>query len=210
MALSPLKLRKSDFQREGKYAEMNRLYRLWFEMLGLSPSYELARRYRDSNGLLSVEDQARLPKDFENVLAVYDDFGDVNHSFFRLWWLERGLNLMGSLGKPPQVKALAKIQKDHADIKTVTHSIKQHLQGEWLDQNQPSSLVLSVPLNQTRETILKQVKQLLDQHIEPKHVPKPAKYKLEAKHIQVQNVVDAMQVLWIRAAKPDWELWKVG
>ena len=210
MALSPLTVRRSDFQRDGKYAALNRLYRLWYELLLLSPSYQLARRYRQSEGKLSAEDQARLPADFERVLEVYDDFGDVNHSFFRLWWLERGLDLMGSEGKPPKVTTLAKIQKDRADIKPVTQAIKQHLQGEWLDQNQPSSLLLSVPLNQTREQILKQVKRLLDQHIEPKHVPKPAKYKLETKQIQVQNVVDAMQVLWIRAAKPDWELWKVG
>lgn len=210
MAISPLKLRKSDFQRDGKYAEQNKLYRMWFELLMLSPSYQLARRYRQLDGRLNDEDQARLPADFDKVLAVYDDFGDVNQSFFRLWWLERGLDLMGSEGKAPKVTALAKIKKDSADIKPVTHTIKQHLQGEWVEQNQPSSLLLSVPLNQTREQILKQVKLLLDQHIEPKHVPKPAKYKLDAKHIQVQNVVDAMQVLWIRSAKPDWELWKVG
>jgi len=210
MALSPLKVRRSDFQREGKYAEMNRLYRLWFEMLGLSPSYELARRYRASNGLLSAEDQARLPKDFDQVLAVYDDFGDVNQSFFRLWWLERGLDLMGSEGKPPRVKPLAKFNKTKLDTDQITDTVEQYLKEEWLEQNQPSSLLVSIPLNQTREQILKQVKALLDKHIEPKHIPKPAKYKLDTKNIHVQNVVDAMSVLWIRSAKPDWELWKVG
>ncbi len=210
MALSPLKVRRSDFQREGKYAEMNRLYRLWFEMLGLSPSYELARRYRASNGLLSAEDQGRLPKDFEQVLAVYDDFGDVNQSFFRMWWLERGLDIMGSEGKPPRVKPLAKFNKSKLDSDQITDTVEQYLKEEWLEQNQPSSLLVSIPLNQTREQILKQVKALLDKHIEPKHIPKPAKYKLDTKNIHVQNVVDAMSVLWIRSAKPDWELWKVG
>jgi|GEM_PF-2739104 hypothetical protein len=38
----------------------------------------------------------------------------------------------------------------------------------------------------------------------------PAKYKLDTKHIHIKNVIDAMSVVWIRAAKPDWELWKVG
>jgi len=210
MALSPLKVRRSDFQREGKYAEMNRLYRLWFEMLGLSPSYELARRYRASNGVLSAEDLARLPQDFDQVLAVYDDFGDVNQSFFRLWWLERGLDLMGSEGKPPRVKLLAKFNKSKLDTDQISDTVEQYLSAEWLEQNQPSSLLVSIPLNQTREQILKQVKALLDKHIEPKHIPKPAKYKLDTKNIHVQNVVDAMSVLWIRSAKPDWELWKVG
>lgn len=210
MALSPLKLRKSDFQRDGKYAEQNKLYRMWYELLMLSPSYQLARRYRLSDGRLSDKDQARVPKDFDKVLAVYDDFGDVNQSFFRLWWLERGLDLMGSEGKAPKVIALAKIQKDSADIKPVTQAIKQHFQGEWLEQNQPNSLLLAIPLNQTREQILKQVKALLDKHIGPKHIPKAAKYRLDTKNIHVQNVIDAMQVLWIRSAKPDWELWKVG
>ncbi len=210
MALSPLKLRKSDFQHDGKYAEANKLYRMWFELLGLSPSYELARRYRASNGKLTNEDQARLPKDFARVLEVYDDFGDVNQSFFRLWWLERGLDLIGSQGKPPKVTALAKIQKESADVKHLTQTLKQHLSTDWFEQNQPNSLLLNIPLNQTRQQILKQVKLLLDQHIEPKHIPKAAKYKLATKSIHIQNVIDAMRVLWIRSAKPDWELWKVG
>lgn len=210
MALSPLKVRKSDFERDGKYAEANKLYRLWFEMLGLSPSYELARRYRASNGKLSSEDQARLPKDFDRVLAVYDDFGDVNHSFFRLWWLERGLRLMGSEGKLPKVTTLAKLNKNDLDSKQITIALQGHLKGEWIEQNQPNSLVLSIPLNQTRQQTLRQIKRLLDLHIETKHVPEPAKYKLATKNIHVQNVVDAMSVLWIRSAKPDWPLWKVG
>ncbi len=210
MALSPLKVRKSDFERDGKYAETNKLYRLWFEMLGLSPSYELARRYRASNGKLSSEDQARLPKDFDRVLEVYDDFGDINQSFFRLWWLERGLNLMGSEGKLPKVTTLAKLNKNDFDSKQITQSLQAYLKGEWIDQNQPNSLLVSIPLNQTRQQTLNQIKRLLDQHIEPKHVPEPAKYKLATKNIHVQNVVDAMSVLWIRSAKPDWPLWKVG
>ena len=210
MALSPLKVRRSDFQRDSKYAEANKLYLLWFEMLGLSPSYELARRYRASNGLLSAEDQARLPKDFDQVLAVYDDFGDVNQSFFRLWWLERGLDLMGSEGKPPRVKPLAKFNKSKLDTDQISNAVEQYLKEEWLEQNQPSSLLVSIPLNQTREQILKQIKALLDKHIEPKHIPKPAKYKLSTKNIHLKNVITAMKVLWFRSAKPDWELWKVG
>jgi hypothetical protein len=186
------------------------MYRLWFQMLRLSPSYELARRFRAENGNLSTQDQARLPEDFDLVLAVYDDFGDLNRSHFSDWWLDCGLQLFGSKGKAPKVSPIAKIQHDDVDQKLIGQAIKQHLNGEWLEQNQPNSLLLSVPLNQTREQILKQVKQLLDQHIEQKHISKPAKYKLANNNVHVQNVSDAVQVLLVRALNPDWELWKVG
>ena len=109
--------RNLDLQRDGKYAEHNRMYRLWFQMLRLSPSYELARRFRAENGNLSTQDQARLPEDFDLVLAVYDDFGDLNRSHFSDWWLDCGLQLFGSKGKAPKVSPIAKIQHDDVDQK---------------------------------------------------------------------------------------------
>lgn len=210
MALNPLAIRNTDFELNGKYAEANGLYLLWFEMLGLSPSYELARRYRASDGKLSSEDQARLPEDFDRVLKVYDDFGDVNHELFRVWWLKRGLELMGSEGRSPKVSVLGKLDKNNADNKQIPLAVQKFIESEWINQNQPNALIISIPLNQTRQQTLKQVKRLLDKNIEPKHVPVPAKYKLATKNIHIQSVIDSMRVLWIRSAKPDWPLWKVG
>ena len=37
-----------------------------------------------------------------------------------------------------------------------------------------------------------------------------AKYMLATKHMHFQSIVDAMSVLFMRAARPDFKLWQVG
>ena len=54
------------------------IYLLWFEYLAISPSYEMARRHRKGLRI----DKSMLPADFEQVLAVYDDLGNVQQSLF--------------------------------------------------------------------------------------------------------------------------------
>ena len=64
---------------------------LWFEYLALSPSYQLAHLERTNR--LPKSQHADLPKDFDRVLEVYDDFGDVQRVLFHTWWRERGMEL---------------------------------------------------------------------------------------------------------------------
>ena len=66
-----MRIRKRDLSTGGWSADSSKLYRLWFELLALSPSYELAKRYRQQNGKLSKEDKDRKPADFEAVLKVF-------------------------------------------------------------------------------------------------------------------------------------------
>jgi hypothetical protein len=103
-----MRIRKRDLSIGGWSADPNKLYRLWFELLALSPSYELAKRYRLQSGKLSKEDKDRKPADFEAVLKVFDDFGDVQKLFFKEWWTNRGLKLLGSPGNRPETKLLFK------------------------------------------------------------------------------------------------------
>ena len=63
-------------------------YFIWFLYLALSPSYELARRH--NSGKLTDNDLTNLPDDFDQVLDVYDDFGDALHQDFETWWEEKG------------------------------------------------------------------------------------------------------------------------
>ena len=87
-----LQIRARDFVRDDRYAEMQVLYQYWFEYLRVSPSYELARRYRLEK--LSATDKKRLPKDFDQVLKVFDDFGNLQQQLFKPWWVQTGLTLM--------------------------------------------------------------------------------------------------------------------
>ena len=211
MALNPLALHKSDLQKNGKFVEEHRLYRFWFEFLALSPSYELARRYRQNRGKLSKIDKERLPTDFDKVLAIYDAFGDVQKHLFKTWWVDRAVELFGIAGKPSTVVPMYKIAPGKPpDREKLDATLTKYLEITWASQNKPGAIVLAIPLNSTRQKVLKGIKKLLDDHIQEPRPPAKPLFALASKDLHVKNVIDAMSVLWIRSAKPEWELWKIG
>lgn len=63
--------------------EANKRFSLLFRLLQMSPSYELARRFRA--GERSKKFRASLPTDFAEVLATYDRFGDVTKTHVFDW-----------------------------------------------------------------------------------------------------------------------------
>lgn len=208
--LKQLRTLRRDFSRGGFFAEAHSSYRLLFQFLRLSPSYELARRYRLLEGRLAKEDQQRLPEDFKQVLAVYDDLGDVQQSFFRTWWLDRGLRCFGSPGVMPKTHLLFKAKLGDAVTDTKLNALNHHFRTQWKDENQPDVMVLAMPLNLTRQRALKEVKRLFDEHIAPKLVPAKPKYDLVTRDMHRQNIIDAMSVVMIRAARLNYRLWQVG
>lgn len=211
MAQNPLTILKSDFQKNGKFVEIHRLYRFWFEFLALSPSYELARRYRAKKGKLSRVDQNRLPDDFEKVLETYDAFGDVQKYLFKTWWVERGVDLFGIQGAPSRTIPIYKFARgSNPDKAKVYSAVTKFLDSTRPNLNKPPSILLAIPLDSTRQKVLKEIKNLLDEHIQNQPVPAKPKYSLAAKDMHVQNVIDAMSVLYIRSARPDWKLWQIG
>jgi len=211
MIKNPLAVLKSDFQKDGKFVEIHRLYRFWFEFLSFSPSYELARRYRANKGKLSKVDQDRLPGDFEKVLEIFDTFGNVQKYLFKTWWVERGVDLFGIQGAPSSTVPIYKFARgSNADKAKVQSSVTKFLEITRPTLNNPPSILLAIPLDTTRQQVLKEIKDLLDKFIKDQPTPAKPKYSLATKDTHVQNIIDALSVLYIRSARPDWKLWQIG
>jgi len=203
-------LRKSDLSRGGFSAEHSRLHRLWFEVLALSPSFELARRYRSSKGKLARADRDRLPADFDKVLEIYDDFGDVQTIFYRDWWLSKGIRLLGSRGDRPETEFFFKVSQGQRPDRYSLDHIQRYFSTAWNEAHRPDVMLLAVPLNIGRQKALREVKRLIDQHSVPLYEPLPPKYALADKDMHTQSIMDAVRVLYVRAAKPDFKLWQIG
>ncbi len=211
MTKNPLALHRSDLQKNGKFVKEHRLYRLWFEFLVLSPSYELARRFRATKGKLSNDDIARLPADFEQVLEIYDTFGNVQEFLFKTWWIDRAVELFGINGAPPKTVPIYKLAKGtNPDKERVNAAVGKYIDATRPKQNMPPAILLSIPINVTRQQVLKEVKALLDKYIQAPEPPAKPLFELADKDVHIQNIIDAMSVLWIRAARPDWRLWQIG
>jgi hypothetical protein len=189
---------------------MDVLYRHWFEFLRLSPSYQLAHRVRTGERLTAA-DKKKLPADFDRVLRVYDDFGDVQRAFFRFWWLQRGLGLMGSPGDAPTVKMVAKFDASAANpTALVSELFEKHVKDSWAKQARPDSMVIAIPLTAQRTKILSAVRKLLAEHLLAPKAASKAMYKLERKKTHLRSLEIALRALWTRALKPDWDLWRIG
>ena len=130
----------ADFRGDGVWATKLGFYLLWMEYLAVSPSYELARRYRA--GTLTAEEQQRLPKDFEAVLTVYDDLGDVQRVSFLDWWSERGLPVFGYEGAKPRVQRIDSLRNTRH--RNAAERVKTFIQSDWTEQGQPNAMLLSL------------------------------------------------------------------
>lgn len=201
----------SDFSKSGFNTEPNRLYRLWFEFLKLSPSYELARRYREKKGRLSAKDKARLPADFDQVLKVFDDFGDVQRTFFKPWLLGQGLPLFGVPGDKPRTKTIVKLA-DRTDQRARAElEFSKYLFIDWESQGKPDVLVIAVPIHQkltaARREINMKLKNFYVGKRERRTLPK---YPLHSKGTHSRSLSVILDQLHVRAMYPEMKLWELG
>lgn len=206
----PWAARASDFNKPGLHTQMHRGYLLFFEFLRLSPSYELARKSRQE-GLTDVE-KASLPSDFDQVLATYDMLGDVQRILFRQWWLKRGLKAFGNPYNKPKVHPIKRLPANqNLSLNDCSEAVHTYLSDIRAGEGLNPALLVSIPLGRRKTEVLKQVSKLLDQYAEAdaSALAKPP-LAFVGKRMHVMKLVNDLSVLTIKAAKPKWELWRLG
>ena len=206
----PWTLRGSDFSTEGWHSEPTAAYQLMFEFLRVSPSYELARKARTQR--LTKADQARLPRDFPDVLRTYDLIGDVNCVLFRQWWLKKGLLVFGNPYTKPKLHEIAMFKNgEETDSVAVASKLKSQFTELRQAEGLSASLLVAIPLQLKRSEILRRVRDILDLYKEKEigQAEQP-KIKLMGKRFHANAMYKGLRLLWFKSAKPKWELWRLG
>lgn len=183
----------------------------WFQFLHLSPSYELAHKER--TGTLSDADRARLPADFDAVLSVYDDFGDLHRIRFDDWWNAKGIRHFGFQGEQPSVHLIERLEREADNsVENLTANASNYINGRWADQGQPSSLIVSIPLVLTKAQILKIVSEMLseDSVRSDKVSTSPPTYSVLAGKKDPDSLFRYLQCIWTRLYYPHAKLYEVG
>lgn len=206
----PWVLRGTDFSREGWHTQPTAGYQLMFEFLRISPSYELARKARV--GKLTPEERRSLPKDFDLVLKTYDLLGDVNCILFRSWWLKRGLRAFGNPYTKPKVRQVSLLSANSdVSMPQLEADVQRNLKDQRRDEGLNTSLLISLPLTLKTSEVLKQVKKLLSENRDLVALSaQQPKIKLHGKRLHANAIFKGLRLLWIKAAKPKWELWRLG
>ena len=200
--------RASDFRSDGVWATKLGFYLLWMEYLAVSPSYELARRYRA--GVLTDEEREQLPLDFDAVLAVYDDLGDVQRITFLDWWAERGLAAFGYEGAKPRVRRIDSLRSTR--YRNAAGRVQEFIEGEWTEQSQPNAMLVSIPIGLPKTQITRQIGKLLARYEDEHRVlpERKAKYPLVGTRQRKDTLFRYLFVIWVRCAMPRQALWRVG
>lgn len=175
----------------------------------MSPSYELARQMRAGQ----LPAGTKLPDDFEDVLSVYDDLGDVRHVSFDDWWISTGMEFFGHHGDKPRVGFVATLSAKRADLaQQVQQKADEYVQGRWVQQGKQRSAVVAIPLGLTKAQVVKQIAAILDQYPENQKgfVREAPKYQLDGTKHDSKSLFKYIACLWLKAAKPDLTLWQIG
>jgi hypothetical protein len=207
--LMPWKLRTADFNKPGWHTRPTVGFELMFEFLRLSPSYELARKANEEG--LTADDKQKLPADFKQVLTTYALFGNVQTTLFRSWWLQRGLKAFGNPHSKPKVHQFGFLPTG-VDVQpsTVMQNVDQLLTDTRRDEGLGAALLLSVPLGRRKGEVLNEIGRLLDAHADKGGAAVEPKLKLAGQRLRAKVLFNGVRLLWLKAAKPKWELWRLG
>lgn len=205
----PWKLRAADFNKPGWHTRPTVGYELMFEFLRLSPSYELARKAREEG--LTAEEKACLPSDFRQVLDTYGLLGNVQTILFRSWWLQRGLKVFGNPHSRPRVHKFGFLPngKD-VSASAVADDMERLLSETRRDEGLGPTLLLSVPLGRRKGEVLNEIGRLLDEHLSDSANLSSPVLQLQGQRLRAKVLFDGVRLLWFKAAKPKWELWRLG
>lgn len=184
--------------------------RLMTDYLRLSPTYELARKFRNSD--LSSAEKKLLPADFDLVLKTYDDFGDVNQRSFDSWWQSTGISLYGSEFVKPSVRKIAGIEQDQAYGSEFSRALVQYFKTDRAHEGNGPTLILAVPLGMKKQQALREIAKLIDDAgviAAPIGVKKLARPD-EAERFRLDPLIRGYYLLRSRATESKLELWRLG
>jgi hypothetical protein len=199
----------SDFSPNDPEYAVSRPYRLWFEFLRISPTYEMAgtisRHHQTSPAHLDIED----------VIRTYDDFGPVRNIDFKSWWLNNSTHLFRKIPKKQHPSTIFRASyKEDSPIDSYLDSVYNYMNLGWREMGSPSVLLMAIPLAGSRKDIINSInKSISDDDIAKANemiTRKHGYYELQGKRLRLDSISSKLRLLWTKAESPDLELWRLG
>jgi hypothetical protein len=131
---------------------------------------------------------------------------------YRDWWLKRGIRIFGYPYDKPRVQQIAVLPNgSEADVATISQLLETSYAERRRAEGLTASLIVSLPLTSKPDEVVRRVKQLLKQHKQQDLGPgQPPAIQIMGRRVLVSAYSKGLRLLWFRAAKPNWELWRLG
>lgn len=199
----------SSFQWPGAYSKPSNVYKLWYFHLRFSEYYHAAHKVKEEQPLSPREQIISRASSFTNVLTTYEKFGNVWGGLFQTWWEERGEALFGIPGIRPQADIIARLNPGLVDDpKATMATIDEFISTDRVLQNNPETLIISVPLTGNRLEILNRIKSILDdQNITPSE---SSRCLINSKSVRVEDLKQGLDIMWSFCRYPHLPYWEIG
>lgn len=180
---------------------------LWIAYLRFSPSYEIARKIRAKE--FPKSHLKKMPPDFEKVLKVYDDFGDVRYLNIHDWYPKNKRRLFGLLPSVPRISTITRLKKgvDRNIGKIIDEFAKYHALRDPGSEYRIN--LVAIPLDKKKSELLKEFSEYLDLHLAKAPEPVDARY-IFTKGLHITATINALKVIWLHAYMPEASLWEIG
>jgi hypothetical protein len=179
------------------------VFRLFFEFLRMSPSYEIARM--KIAGKINSELSLAIPDDFDLIERTYLAVGDVRKISFQTWWRKRGKNIFGA-GGVQGVRVISGMPSDKRPVKEKDQAP--------IDPPSPSDLVIVVPTELKYSDALEQVKNTLAANRSKFSSGRTSHtnnaLSISKDRIHEEKLMKGLILIQLRAEHPDEPLWKIG
>jgi hypothetical protein len=176
------------------------VYRLFFEFLRMSPSYELVRL--EILGELSSTAKRSLPSDFDVVLKTFELVGDVRETSFKKWWRSRGSDLFG--GAPT---SSVQLLSDASSSKNKTKSAHSTIEV------QPTDIILRIPTSLSSAEAMRQITDLFAANkslFNPTKSSKTASSGIQILSDRIHEEKLMKGLYLVQLKHPDIEIWQLG
>jgi hypothetical protein len=187
----------------------------WLSALMASETYLLAHAFRQDR--LSNEQITKLPWDFGVVLQTYDNFGWIGDLGFFDWLKRKDGVLFRVDSSFPSVSTITHLPRgDLGDPNKVIEDVLKHLAKTRSNKRCPNSLIVSIPLHLSKQSIYRSIARQIDMHKtlklkvkNPVDVEIPL-YRFIARKLKTTTFKSSLKTLRTKIHNPDWPLWKVG
>jgi hypothetical protein len=189
----------ADFESSGFYAAADWRYELLVDYLKLSPSYSLV--CRDEKTPINANER---PKDWKLLMATFADFGNVHKIRESQWWASKGRSLFGIKAVKSETFVVGLSEKNF--IANDDYEIADQI---WQSMSKPETLVIAIPLNQSKFQVMKQFREIIKATDFKSHASSiEPKYKLQSSKLREFTLAHGITAL--KAYKRGKQLWEIG
>ena len=188
-------------------------YVMWSQYLRISPSYQLAHRY-----WCNEITQDQIPNgmdDFDRVLEIYEDFGDVFNASPVEWWDTNAPRLFAPQISGVNWKFHGVMQLgESVSVEDLLPAIEAYCSVTRPNMGNPLSILVSIPVDGNFEAITESLKHAM-RHFrrsrkDQQHAHKNSVYELVQSSFQVKTLATDLELVYEIANQPKKLQWEIA